>query len=210
MLLTVSGDINPMRSTPAAKNSFSTSINLLRRLRVDESDAWQRFVRVYSPLIYRWVRRAGLQPHDAADILQNVLLAVASNIVEFQTATGHNFCGWLWTITRNQVRLHFRKQAQSFVGVGGSDAQQKFMQIPALFEERDAPNDLEARHRLVHRAMDVVRTDVNSRTWQAFQRQVLNGQSAVDVAKELEMSAAAARQAKYRVLCRIRDELLEW
>jgi RNA polymerase sigma-70 factor (ECF subfamily) len=48
----------------------TTSPTLLQRLRTPgPADAWARFVQLYSPLIYYWSRRTGLQEQDAADLV---------------------------------------------------------------------------------------------------------------------------------------------
>ena len=49
----------------------TTPVSLLERVckHWDQED-WVRFVRLYSPLIFNWGRRCGLQPADAAPISQ--------------------------------------------------------------------------------------------------------------------------------------------
>lgn len=60
---------------------------------------------------------------------------------------------------------------------------------------------------LVRRAAALVRSEFEDHTWQAFWRTTVDGQSSVAVAAELGMSAGAVRQAKYKVLRRLRHEL---
>ena len=46
---------------------METPASLLERLRRPaDPEAWARFVALYTPLLYRWARRAGLQEADAA------------------------------------------------------------------------------------------------------------------------------------------------
>ncbi len=48
-----------------------TPASLLERLRQRaDHAAWGRFVELYTPLLYYWARRAGLQQQDAADLVQ--------------------------------------------------------------------------------------------------------------------------------------------
>ena len=56
----------------------STRASLLIRLR-DPRDhaAWVEFVDIYEPLTYRLLRRYGLQDADAAEIMQELFLAVS-------------------------------------------------------------------------------------------------------------------------------------
>jgi hypothetical protein len=45
------------------------SSSLLLRLTERDPEAWQRFVRLYDPLVYSWCRgRWGLPPADDADL----------------------------------------------------------------------------------------------------------------------------------------------
>jgi RNA polymerase sigma-70 factor (ECF subfamily) len=63
----------------------STSVSLLRRLQSDDCElAWERFVGLYAPLIYRWGRDHGLESADAADLVQEVLSILVSKLPEFR------------------------------------------------------------------------------------------------------------------------------
>lgn len=55
----------------------TTSATLLGKLR-DPRDraAWERFVELYTPLLFRWGRRLGLPAEDAADLVQETLLTL--------------------------------------------------------------------------------------------------------------------------------------
>src|SRR5687768_10045372 len=93
----------------SAEASGSTSQTLLERVQQQEPAAWQRFVELYGPLVYRWCRSAGLQPPDADDAAQEVFRAVYQGIGRFQRqSTGPSLRAWLYAITRNKTRDHFR------------------------------------------------------------------------------------------------------
>jgi RNA polymerase sigma-70 factor (ECF subfamily) len=62
---------------------------------------------------------------------------------------------------------------------------------------------------LYHRALSLVRTEFEDATWMAFWRVVVDGQSPALVAQELGVSAAAIRQAKSRILRRLKQEVGE-
>ena len=64
-----------------------------------------------------------------------------------------------------------------------------------------------ARLVAVRRVMDVVRGDIEERTWQAFWRTAIEQQETKEVAAALDMTEANVRNAKSRVLARIREEL---
>ncbi|MDG1896579.1 MAG: sigma-70 family RNA polymerase sigma factor [Fuerstiella sp.] len=86
----------------------STSPSLLSRARVGDTDAWHRLVEIYSPVVYRWARSAGLQDSDASDVMQDVFRDVARGLSGFRKEKpGDSFRGWLWVIARNRIRQHF-------------------------------------------------------------------------------------------------------
>ena len=188
--------------------SSSTSSGLIELVKRRDSDAWRRLARLYTPLVYRWARECRLQENDAADVVQEVFLAVASHIENFcHDQPQASFRGWLWTITRNQVRLHYRRVKNRPEVTGGSDANYLMQQQPEFIDSAGEPVDFDSHASLVHRAAQLIEQDFQPQTWQAFWRAVVGGESMVEIAADLGISPAAVRQAKYRVLCRLQDEL---
>src|SRR5437764_1344254 len=97
-----------------------TPLSLLLRLKRDEQPAWERLVKLYTPLVYRWCRQHGVQAADAADVGQEVFQAVARRIHDFRRERpGDSFRGWLRTITRNKVRDYYRSHPSELAAVGG-------------------------------------------------------------------------------------------
>ena len=59
----------------------NTNASLILRLRnPDDADAWAEFVEIYEPLIYGLIRSKGFQHADAAELTQEVLLAVVRSV----------------------------------------------------------------------------------------------------------------------------------
>ncbi len=62
-----------------------TPISLLERLRGPcEPEAWMRFVALYTPIIYAWARRVGLQDQDSADLVQDALVTLIQAMPTFK------------------------------------------------------------------------------------------------------------------------------
>ena len=52
---------------------LTTSPSLLERIRSgQEQQAWQSFVELYTPLLFGWARKLGLNEDDASDLLQDI------------------------------------------------------------------------------------------------------------------------------------------
>jgi len=194
-------------SGPKTPDSAPTS--LLERVKARDGEAWRQLVGLYGPLVYEWCRHRGLRAEDAADVGQEVFVAVAANVARFRRdRPGDSFRAWLWTIARNKIHDHFRRLHGEVRAQGGSDAQQRLAQIPehppdsSTTAARPPPgSDLERR------AVELVRAGVEDRTWRAFWLVAVEGRSAADVAGELGLSVQAVYDAKYRVRRKIRHEL---
>ena len=200
-----------MNSSPSNVASLeTTSTSLVARVRAQDRFAWERFVKLYGPAVFQWCRRAGLSFHDAADVVQDVFAAVAAHIGDFQPQREHgSFRSWLWTITRNKVRDHHRRRLAHVPAQGGTAALEQVAQIPELLSDSAVQPDT-GQAVVVQRALELLRAEFEQRTYQAFWRTAIEHRSAAEAAVELGMTNQAVRQAKYRVLCRLRQELDGW
>jgi RNA polymerase sigma-70 factor (ECF subfamily) len=189
-----------------------TSLSLLQRIRNGEELGWQRVVELYSPLVYHWCRRWGVEGADADDLLQEVFHAASQGIASFRRERENDtFRGWLRAITHHKVLVFWRSRDRHPASPGGSDALHRLQELPApdpsSARDPDDPEDAEQASALFHRALSLLRSEFETKTWQAFWRTTVDNQTSVDVAAELGMTANAVRMAKSRVLRRLREEL---
>jgi RNA polymerase sigma-70 factor (ECF subfamily) len=185
-----------------------TSLSLLARARENNQDAWARLASLYRPLVGFWCRRARCPAEEVEDVTQEVFAAAAAGLAAFRRdRPGDSFRGWLRGITRNQVLLYFRRNQGRPQPVGGSDALGQVQNLPDLLVE---PADEEAEVSLVYRrAVKQVRGEFEQRTWDIFWRTVIEGIPPAGVAEEMHTTPAAVRQAKSRVLRRLKQEMGE-
>lgn len=181
----------------------STPVSLLERLRVPgEQQAWDRFVALYTPLLYQWARRVGLREEDVGDLVQDVLLLLVRKLPEFTYQKGGRFRGWLWTVLLNKYRENRRRR----------DRLDEAGQSPPL-EEVAAPDPLveiaeaEYRRYVIGRALQLMRREFQPNVWKACWGSLHNEKSVEELAAELGMTPGAVRAAKFRVLSRVRTEL---
>ncbi len=188
--------------------SVSTSRSLLLGLKQNDSDAWDRLVELYAPLVFHWCRRLDVPEQDIVDIFQDVFQSLAKNINKFRRdRPGDTFRGWMRTITRNKVYDHFRKAGRQPGAVGGTEAYQRLSQFPDAETDEVQSNDGEAHNGLFLRALEVIRQDFADRTWQAFWQIVVEGKTPKEVGERLSMRPGTVRVAKSRVLHRLRQQL---
>lgn len=178
----------------------TTSASLLERLRrPGETEAWPRFVQLYTPLLHLWVCRLGVPRQDTADLVQEVLTHLVQQLPHFRYDHRRRFRGWLWTITVNQWRLQHRRRQPIPTTEEVDEA--------AVPDGVEALAEVEYHQYVTGRALHLMQTEFQPATWKAFWECVAGDRSAAEVAAELGMSVAAVYAAKSRVLRRLREEL---
>ena len=180
----------------------STSVSLLLRLRnTQEQEAWSRFVQIYAPLVESWIRPFGLPAQDAEEMVQEVFSSLIRELPKFDYDANRSFRAWLSTVTRNAVRSYLRRRGPKMM-TNAADNLDGLLSDDAY--QIDAK---EFREYVTQRALLVMKSDFEPATWQAFWRVVTQGESGVEVARDLGMSVNAVYVAKHRVLRRLREEL---
>jgi RNA polymerase sigma-70 factor (ECF subfamily) len=108
-----------------------TSQSLIVGVKQNDPEAWERLVKLYSPLVYYWCGQAGLRQADIHDVFQEVFCRLARKISQFRPMENGSFRGWLRTLTRHQAMDHFRARQHEPEAAGGTGAQQFLEQIAA-------------------------------------------------------------------------------
>jgi RNA polymerase sigma-70 factor (ECF subfamily) len=176
---------------------------LLARAQTNDAAAWDRLVKLYTPLIWHWCRKMNLPRQEAEDVFQEVFQSVAAHLRDFHhDQPGDTFRGWLRTITRNKVYDHFRLHQREPQAAGGSAAKAWWSLLPEI--EGTSDEGEERYGPLFRQALELIKAEFQERTWLAFWRVVVEGQAPQVVAQDLRLSPGAVRVAKCRVLHRLR------
>ena len=187
-----------------------TQPTLLVRIRnAHDHEAWTRFVDLYAPLIYGFLRKRGLQDADAADLTQDVLrhVAAAVNRLEYDSQRG-SFRGWLLTIVQNRLTTYWRREPNRERPGGDTEAYRRLNDIPQPGSlDASAEWDADYERQLFHYAANIVKQDFTPTTWLAFWQTAVDGRSGKDVAESLQLTIAAVYLAKGRVMNRIKDQV---
>lgn len=200
------------RPSEGVRRSDPTSPTLLAGVKVGNEEAWTRLVRLYTPFLRYWCRRWGIRGEEIDDIVQEVFQGAFLRLEAFrQDRQGDSFRAWLRGIARHKVLTHLRRGGAR--GPGGTDFYRRSLLVPdpgdrPMSDEENAEEQF-AVEAVYRDALGLVRAEFEDRTWQAFWRAAVDGQAPAIIAEDLGVTAAAIRQAKSRVLRRIKEVLGE-
>jgi RNA polymerase sigma-70 factor, ECF subfamily len=182
------------------------SSSLLLRVKGREQAAWDRLVHLYTPLVYSWCRRVGLQEADALDVGQEVFETVWRKIHHFRREQlKDSFRGWLRVITRHKV-IDFYRRKQDEDLRGGDVLALAQQELCSKLPDPDLETDSAEATLIYHRAAALIQNEFDEKTWLAFRAVVMEGRTPTDSAAAFDMTVNAVYLAKARVLKRLRQE----
>jgi RNA polymerase sigma-70 factor (ECF subfamily) len=178
---------------------IATPASLLDRLRSPgEATAWDRFVELYTPLLFHWARRLGLQQSDAADLVQDVFLILWRKMPEFQYDSGRSFHAWLKTLFLNPHRSRQRQRGPIVIETDGAE--------PAV-EAVEPLADAEYERYLIRQAFRLIERECSTLHQMVFRAYVIEERDPIEVARQLGVSPGTVYAIKSKVLSRLRQEL---
>ena len=186
----------------------STASDLLAAAKRLDPQAWQELVDRYSWLIVRWCRQEGLSTDDAPDVLQAVLLRVVQHLGDFRkgwtdrrlstlVAGGHSQPGCRIPPQSRQTTSRGRRFVGSTAILG-----YRRKKLGGRGRIRELDSLLERFWKLVDRLEEAFEPS----TWQAFWLTTFENLNSTEAAEVLNITPAAVRLAKARVVRRIREE----
>jgi len=191
--------------------SPSTSMSLLEQAKIHDRTAWEKLVRLYSPLVYEWCRKSGLPP-DAAEVVgQEVFAAVFTSIANFRKdQPGDTFRGWLRRIVQRKRADYIDSAKRQPKAIGGEEAHVLFHALPG--DNPDAFGETsEEKFALYLRAIELIQSEFNHVDFAAFIQIVVHERPVKDIATELSISENSVYLAKSRILKHVKgvfNELL--
>lgn len=185
-----------------SKMNSTTNLSLLLKLRSkSETAAWSQFVKLYAPLVHKWVGIIGIQEPDRSDVAQEVFMVLLGKMSTFQYDPQRSFRGWLRTITLNKCRDLFRTRRNSTETIVLERIER------ATQDDSELLTETEYRNHLANSALKLMREHFSESTWRACWAHVAEGRPANEISIELGISENAVYLARARVLKRLRVEL---
>jgi RNA polymerase sigma factor (sigma-70 family) len=182
----------------------STSATFLDRLR-DGRDglAWDEFFQRYWLLIHGYASRRGCSPHTAEEVVQDVMLKLfeRKDVFRYDPERGR-FRDWLATVVRNKVAELRRRPAARDRARGGNGSSD----MPEPVDGGCGPDELwetAFEQSLLATLLEVVRHEMDPRSYLAFEMTVLGELPAKKVAAHLGMSRSSVFRTRKSVLQRL-------
>lgn len=184
----------------------ATRASLILRLRsAEDVAAWDEFVGIYTPVIFRVATNRGLQAADAENLVQEVFLAVANSVATWLERDDRGrFRAWLLRIARNEAVDMLTGRTTRPLGLDGS-AGDRLIANMAGRDELSSAFELEYERTVFRWASHQVRAAVAEQTWDAFWLSSVDGLPVGEVSQRLGMRAGNVYLARSRVMSRIKE-----
>ncbi len=183
------------------QNFPETRPSLLATLRDNtQHSAWREFFERYAPAVFRVARLRGMSAADGDDIVQQVMLAIASHIgrFEYDRDRGH-FRQWVRRITDNKIRdLKRRPQLPGDAGLW--DCVDDAAKAEEVWEHQWRLQD-------IHYCLDEVGRQLSPHRVEAFRLYVLDGLSAEETAARLNMTVGHVYVTRTQIIKKIRKQM---
>lgn len=183
-----------------------TRPSLLDRLRTAGAQAvgWRELFASYAPAVYRVARHQGIPHHDAEDLVQQVMIAIAGHMEDFKyDREAGQFRQWVKTIANNKIRDHFRRRSTGVKTEALPSADGAASDRPELEELWEK----EWRVQEILRCLDQVAIDFAPRRVEAFRLYVLQGVSSEEAARQTGLTRGHVYVTRAEILARVRERI---
>jgi len=180
---------------------LTTSLGMLKRLKVQKSQrAWEDFVNLYGPLLYKWNVRAGLSVEDARDISQEVLLQVFKSLHKFERRNKGSFRSWLNQINFYKMQTFKESRKKELDSRPGNHELNKLAELVSNHSwAEDFYQDV------FNQSLVLLESELGYRNWVIFQKTFLDGKRPEEVAAELKCTKRVVYIVQSRTLNKLKE-----
>lgn len=175
-----------------------TRPHLLARLRTDEAGAWREFIQQYTPFLQRVAERSGLRGQDIDEVVQNVIVDLYKGRSSFLYDRGR---GRFRAYLKKAVLTRLSKMLREIRRAG---IPTESVPDEGSFDVLERNWDQEYDDHVVREALKAVRSQVEPKTYQAFDLYALQKIEVSEVARFLGVSPAAVYTYKNRVMQKVK------
>ncbi len=203
---------DPSKASYVDWRKDKTPTSLWNRVLDGESAAWEKLVDVWTPCVYEFCRRKGIQEADAGDVVQQVMIRVFRFRKNFSNREdGHRLKAWLLMIIGQTIADYYRQFAGKNQARGGSDMVDQMANLAETLASDSAVNSLGDEHFFnpgiwMARTLDVIRAEVTEETWQIFKMFKIEDRTAKEVGEHFGLKQTTVRQRVFTVTQRIKRE----
>jgi RNA polymerase sigma-70 factor (ECF subfamily) len=195
------------QSNLPSHSRLATRSSMIFDLKEFSEERWNNFVLVYTPLLKFWIRKKNVPSAAEDDILQEALQSVLAGIGNFERdAAKGKFRGWLRTLVERRVADYFRSLPQD--QIASPEVLNTFVS-PDQKDAQEIEGEQQALEEVKARALELVRKSTAEKTWQMFWMSTVEEVPTSEIAKQFDVTTAAVRVAKQRVLKRLRDLMID-
>ena len=179
---------------------------ILRLQNAEDVAAWNDFVEIYVPVIFRVANRHGFQVADTENLVQEVLLAVSQALPMWLQRTDRgSFRVWLLRVARNEAVDMLTRRATRPLGQDGMVAERLLADLSDSRNSLSSQLDLQYEQAVFQWAASKVRNSVAENVWQSFWLTHVEEISVDNAAKQLKMRPGSVYMARGRIMNRIKE-----
>ena len=178
----------------------TTSLTLLQKLRIQDPDGWERYTKLYLPLLYKWLKNMGISEEDAQGICQEVFINTYTSLSSFEHQGTGSFRRWLRTIVNRRISDHYRKKEKDspVVPIKGSGPK-----VLSESWENAFVNEV------YQHALALIRQTTAPRDWEIFEKLHFSATTAQEIAEEYKITANTAAVIRCRILHKLREIVVD-
>lgn len=182
---------------------------ILRVKNPSDAASWTDFLAIYRPVVVHMACGRGLQYADADDLAQQVFLSVVRAIEGWELdAHQPPFRIWLSRITRNAIVNALTRRKPDAAG-GSTSVQEMLRELPERDDITKQQVLEESRRQALRWAAEEIRNEFTEVTWKMFWLTSIEGASVAEVARLNNKTPGAVYMARFRVMQRLKDKMLE-
>jgi RNA polymerase sigma-70 factor, ECF subfamily len=180
---------------------------LVQMQSLNDEEAWNEFVTIYRPVVYRLARKRGLQDADAEDLSQRVVIAVQRAIENWNADPSKGrFRFWLARIARNAI-INAVTRRPPDAAAGGTAIRELLAKQTDPDHHTQENLQHEYRRSLFRRAAQRIRPEFHDGTWDAFWLTTVDGMRVEEAGHALGKTVGAIYAARSRVMRRLKAEI---